>query len=238
MYSLEKYSLFELKEMAEKMNLSPRRSKTKMIEDISKAFQEYEEYKKEKVDKYTRKHQLGQKGKEGTTYLVIDNKGKEYAMKTFRSGKSSTNLYKEYCLQEKAAKYKIAPKVYDYDTVNKWILMQKMESHLFENLKVLSEDQQNEIIEIFNKLDNAKIFHNDANLTNFMIRKGKIYLIDYGFAKEITPKLEKSLGTSKPNYKLMSIAIIIKLKELGFSKPSYKNFLKCVSEEDKTKYGF
>jgi predicted Ser/Thr protein kinase len=238
MFRLEKYSLTELKDMAEKMDLPVRRSKTEMIQDISKAFQEYEEYKKEKKDKYTRKHQLGEKGKEGTTFLVVDKKGKEYAMKTFRKSKSSNTLTREYQLQKKASKEKIAPKVYDYDTVGKWIVMQKMDSHLFENITALDEDQQKSIIRIFKKLDKVGVFHNDANIINFMVRKGRIYLIDYGFAKEITPKLIKTLGTDRPNYKLMTIGMVLKLRELNFPRTSYKYFLSHISEEDKQKYGF
>jgi len=105
-YNLEKYNLTELRKMASRMDLPYRRSKTEMIKDISEAFFEYEEYKKEKVDKYIRHNQLGDKGKEGTTYLVTDTHGKEYAMKTFRKGKSSSRLYTEYSLQKKAGKNK------------------------------------------------------------------------------------------------------------------------------------
>lgn len=239
-YRLEKYNLSELKKMATKMDLPLRRSKTEMIEDISKAFGEYEEYKHEKLDKYSRHKQLGEKGKEGTTYLVTDHSGKEYAMKTFRKGKSSSKLYNEYSLQKKAGKAGVAPRVHDYDTVGKWILMEKMDSHLYEYLNksqgILTKKQQERLLEIFRKLDEINVFHNDANLCNYMIKNGEIYLIDYGFAKEITPELKKKLGTETPNSKLMLIGLILKLKECKCPEKSYKYLIRHINKEDQTKF--
>ena len=55
------------------------------------------------------------------------------------------------------------------------------------NDKTLTSEQQNRIIEIFNKLDEAEILHNDGNPLNFMINsQGIIYIIDFGFSKPIT----------------------------------------------------
>ncbi len=237
-FRLEKYNLTELKQMASRMDLPPRRSKTEMIKDISSAFAEYEEYKKDKIDRYTRISQLGEKGKEGTTYLVLDANGKEYAMKTFRKGKSSATLHREYSLQKKASRKGVAPKVYDYDTVGKWILMEKMDSHLITDLNHinLSKKQQERIIDIFKRLDDSRVLQGDANILNLMVKNGEIYLIDYGFAKEITPQLCKKLGTEHPNYHSMTIGFILKLKEHGASEKSYRYLLKHVSKEDKVKY--
>lgn len=239
-YRLEKYNLIELKQMAAKMDLPARRSKTEMIQDISSAFSEYEEYKKEKIDRYTKHKQLGEKGKEGTAYLVTDHHGKEYAMKTFRSGKSSTTLYKEYSLQKKAAKAGVAPRVYDYDTVGKWILMEKMDEHLYEQIDrekgIIHKKQQERLLEIFRKLDEVGVFHNDANICNYMTKNGEIYLIDYGFSKEITPKLKKKLSTEHPNSRLMLIGLILKLKERKIPVKSYKYLLGQVSKEDREKF--
>lgn len=239
-YCLEKYNLTELKQMGNRMELPPRRSKSEMIKDISDAFNEYEQYKKLKIDRYSRHQQLGSKGKEGTTYLAIDNKhGKEYAMKTFRKTKSSATLYREYSLQKKASKKGVAPKVYDYDTVGKWILMDRMDSHLIHDLNNinLTKSEQERIIDIFKKLDEAKVLQGDSNIFNLMVKNGEIYLIDYGFAKEITPELCKKLKTHHPNYHLMTIGFVIKLKELNATEKSYKYLLKHISNEDKKKYG-
>ena len=241
-YELEKYSFPELKKMGVDMGLPMRRSKMEMIKDISKAFKEYEEYKREKIDKYERCYQLGDKGKEGTTYLVKDKSGREYAMKTFRREKSSATLKKEYLLQKNASKKGIAPRVYDYDTVSKYIVMERMDRHLYEDIKkkgVLTKKNQERILEIFDKLDEAKVFHGDANILNYMIKGEDIYIIDFGFSKEITDELLKKLKTNRPNYHLMTIGLILKLKELenegksstGGKGISYKYLKRALPEE-------
>ena len=86
-------------------------------------------------------------------------------------------------------------------------------------------------------LFNNKIFHNDANLYNFMIKDKQLYIIDFGLAKEITPKLIKKLGTSRPNFKLMSIAMILKFKDLGIPIESYSYILNQMAYEDVKKFG-
>lgn len=238
--NLETFTLKKIHEYSERLSLQRRREKTKAIEDILVAMKEYEDYKTEKVDKYTRYEQLGSKGKEGTTYLVKDKEGKVYAMKTFRPAKSSQRLKEEYKLQKKASKVGVAPKVYDYDVVGKWIVMEKMDKHLLEVMKKkpLKKEQQERIVEICKHLDKIGVFHNDNNPANFMCKDDKIYLIDYGFAKEITPKLCKKLNTTEPNYKLMTVALILKFKEIGIDEKSYKYLLQHVSNADKVRYGF
>lgn len=238
-YNLEKYSLPELKQMAVKMELPMRRSKNEMIREITSAFKEYEDYKKEKIDKYTKYEQLGDKGKEGVTYLVKDKHGKEYAMKTFRKDKSSQTLKTEYSLQKKASKFCITPHVYDYDTVSKYIVMEKMDKHLYDEIKKkgsLSKKYQERILFIFEKLDKAGVFHGDANILNYMIKEGEVYIIDFGFSKEITPQLLKKLGTDKPNSHLMTVGLILKLKEIGMSENSYRYLQKALPVEYLRKY--
>lgn len=234
-YNLEEYSLRELRAMGERMDLAPRRSKQEMINDITIAFDEYEEYKRNKLDRYERKRQLGHRGKEGITYLVVDTKNREYAMKTFRKGKASSTLKREYALQRIASKKGVAPRVFDYDTVSKYIVMEKMDGHLHDEIArhkgVLYKYQQMRIIEIFSLLDSAKVFHNDANICNYMLKDKQIYLIDYGFAKEITPKVAKSLGTEHPNMTLMLLGLVLKLKEMNLAETSYKYLKACLSAE-------
>ena len=96
----------------------------------------------------------------------------KYAMKTFRPTKSSKKLRKEYELQEKAAIAGISPKVYDYDTVSKYILMERMDGHLFLGHKTtrLTKAQQLRIIYILKKLDEIGVFHDDINLLNFNLK--------------------------------------------------------------------
>lgn len=233
---LSSYSLPELKQIATRIDIPPRRSKSEMIKNIVETLKEYEDYKKDKVDKYTRHEQLGKKGKEGVTFRVTDKKGREYAMKTFRKTKASSTLEKECMLQKKASKKGIAPKIYDYDIVGKWILMERMDGHLFHSNTILTKKQQLELIDLFNKLDEVGVFHGDANLANYMVHNGEIKLIDYGFSKEINSKITKQFG-ERPNYRANTISMILKLKEHNLDPKGYKYLLRHVDQKDKDNYG-
>jgi hypothetical protein len=70
-----------------------------------------------------------------------------------------------------------------------------------------------------------------------MLKNGQIYLIDYGFSKEITPKLKKTLQTETPNARLMLIGLVLKLKEMKLPEKSYKYLIRYISDEDKEKFG-
>lgn len=237
---LEKYTLSELKKIGSKMDLPPRRSKKEMIREISKAFKEYENYKKNKLDKYTKNYRLGNKGKEGVTYLVTTKNGKEYAMKTFRKTKSSEILIREYNFQKQASRVGISPRVIENDTVSKYIIMEKMDCHLLDVIKKqkgnMTRTQQERIIDIFTKLDECKIFHGDSNLTNYMLKDNIIYIIDYGFSKEVNSNFIKKIGTSNPNMDIMLLGFILKLKELNCLTSSYKYLLKYLSQEHKKQF--
>ena len=237
---LYKTSFQDLKKMAREMNLPKRRSKEEYVKDILNAFSEYEEYKSNKLDKYTKICQLGNKGKEGITYLVRDNNNIEFAMKTFRKNKSSNTLKLEYTLQKKAASIGIAPRVVEYDSVSKYIVMEKMNQHLLDIMKKqkgnLTRNQQYEIINIFKKLDEVGVFHGDANILNYMTKNKQIYIIDFGYSKPITPKLIKKLGTDTPNIDIMTLGLILKLKELKCPPTSWKYLSKYISQQDIEKF--
>ena len=241
-YGLEKYNLTKLHSIGKSLGLRQRRSKKDMIADITSAFSEYEEYKRDKIDKYERLSQLGEKGKEGTTYLVKNTKtGEKQAMKTFKKSKSSTTLKKEYRLQRRAGKAGIAPQVHDIDIVSKYIVMDKMDKHLLDALRgeqkgVLYKYQQKRIFEIFQTLDNIGVFHGDANLNNYMLKGKVIYLIDYGFSKEITNKLKSKLKTDHPNAEIMLLGFILKLKERKLPEDSYKYLSSKLPKETRQKF--
>lgn len=238
---LEKNTFGDLKKMAKEMGLKSRKSKSEYIEDVQQAFGEYENYKTSKVDKYTRINQLGNKGKEGTTYLVRDLNNRELAMKTFRKTKSSKTLKNEYILQKKASNAGVAPRVVEYDSVSKYIVMEKMDLHLTDVMKKqkgnLLRSQQHQIIDIFEKLDKAGVFHADSNILNYMIKAKKIYLIDYGFSKEITPRLCKKLGTDSPNIRMMTLGLVLKLIEMKCPPSAWKYLKKYISEEEIQRFG-
>ena len=237
---LEKLSFSELKKMATDMNLDNKRSSGEYIIDIKRAFKEYEKYKTNKLDKYKKLNQIGNKGKEGICYLVKDYKDREFVMKTFRKTKSSNTLKTEYILQKTAATVGIAPRVVEYDSVSKYIVMEKMDEHLLDIIKKqknnLTKTQQLQIIEIYKKLDEVKVFHGDSNMLNYMTKDKKIYIIDFGFSKEINDKFIKKMGTDTPNITIMTIGFILKLKELKCLSTSWKYLKKYVSENDIIKF--
>ena len=239
---LEKYTCAELRILAEKMDLHVYRGKSDLIRVITEAFKEYEEYKKEKIDKYERLEQLGEKGKEGTTFLVRTKDGMEYAMKTFRKQKSSINLKKESDLQKMAAAMGVSPEVIEIDTVSKYIVMEKMDTRLVDVIKkqegVLTKHQQKQILSIYKKLDRARVFHGDANLLNYMCKGRKLYIIDFGMAKEITPSLIKKLGTEIPNMHIMTLGLALKLRDLKYNPSSYAYIVKHISEDHRSQFGF
>ena len=135
---LQTLTYSQLKELATIMELTPKRTKNELINDIIPRFREWENYKHDKIDHWQYIHQLGEKGKEGTTYLVKTNKfpagGQYYAMKTFSKKKSGQKLLLEAKLQQKAAEVGVAPQVVDIDPISKNIVMQCMDKHLWDML--------------------------------------------------------------------------------------------------------
>jgi len=238
---LHNLSYTDLKKIAEGMEIEIDKRKDGLINNILVCFRKYEEYRKEKIDKYKKIKQIGNEGKEGVTYLVKTSEGKQYAMKTFRKTKSSSKLRLEAELQKKAAELQVSPKVIEIDTVSKYIVMEKLDKHLYDVMKEqegnLTEDQQKDLIHIFKSLDEAKVFHGDSNILNYMYKKNKLYIIDFGMAKHIDSKLKKKLGTDTPNFSLMNLGFILKLKELECPEKAYTYLLTFVTDTDKVKYG-
>lgn len=213
------------------------RSKEKNIELLITKLKEENELDR----KYIKYEQLGLEGKDGICYAVINTKtGKRYAMKTFRRGKTNSKLKEEYYIQKLASKAKIAPKIYDFSdgsgsNKEKYIVMERMENHLFRNKMIPTKSQQNEILSLFKKLDKAKIFYGDPNVLNFMVKNKKIYIIDYGFSKIIDKKFIEKHGEN-PNFRIMTINLILTLIEKNCPSKGYKYLLRNVDEKDKIKY--
>lgn len=185
--------------------------------------------------KYKIGNQIGNTGKEAKTFSVTDSSRKEFAMKTFRKTKSGERIQEEVDFQKRCAALEISPRILDYSTSDKFIVMEKMDGHLYEIIKVhdgcLSEKIQKRVVEIFKLLDKAGVFHGDANVMNYMLKNGKVFIIDFGFSKEIDDALIKKLGTKTPNMTIMLLGFILKLKEMGCPKSSYNILLKYVKPE-------
>lgn len=227
--TLKKFTFHELRDMALKMGLKSRRSKELIIKDIL-----------ERQVKYEICEQLGDKGKEGVTYLVSSPGRTKYAMKTFRKQKSSNTLRKEAELQKIASNIGVAPIVYDINEEEKYIVMEKMNRHLLQDMKKqegdLTNKQQKDIVKIFKKLDDAKVFHGDSNILNYMYKGTKLYIIDFGMSKEINDRLIRKLGTSNPNIDIGLLGFILKLKQLHCPPSSYSYLKTFISGYERNRF--
>lgn len=229
----------ELKDIGKKLSIPIPKSKVQLISDIMICLRDYEAYKKDHMDCYKKIKQLGEKGKEGTSFLVEVADGTQYAMKTFRPQKSVATLTREAELQKKGATEGISPEVIDVDLVGKAIVMEKLDRHLVDVMRKnngLSEQYQRQIIGIYKKLDSVGVFHGDANLLNYMLKGRKLYIIDYGMARAITPSLVAKLGTDTPNLNIMTLGLVLKLRDMGYPRTSYEYLVSKLSHRQVEKF--
>jgi tRNA A-37 threonylcarbamoyl transferase component Bud32 len=115
--------------------------------------------------------------------------------------------------------------------------MEKMDYHLLDEINssggLLSEKRQKELVTLLKEMDRINVFQGDANLLNYMVKNDRLYVIDFGMAKENDIKLQKTTGTKTPNLKLMLLAFVIKLKESNAKEESFSFLKKFLSEEDR-----
>lgn len=189
--------------------------------------------------KYKVINQLGNKGKEGRTYLVQDKMGFQYAAKQFRKNKSVEKLKNELELQKKCSDNGISPKVIDYNFTEKYIVMEKMDCHLYDYMMqkgFLPEGYQKQIVDLLKKLDKIGVFQGDPNILNYMLKGSNIYIIDFGLAEHINSNLKKKVKSMNPNSELGLLSFILKLKDNGFKKNSYNILVKHISKATKTAF--
>ena len=247
----------ELKKKADKLQVE---YKSKVLKaDLEKLIKKAEDEKKKQKKKeskhrcsakktkteasknYEIKQQLGLRGRDGKTFLVLDKFGYEYAMKQFRSNKSIESILEEVSFQRKCSEIGLCPRIIDVDTKNKYIVMEKMDCHLLDEINsnggILTEKRQKELIHILNILDKLKVFHGDANILNYMIKNDKLYVIDFGLTKHIDEKLIQKVKTKTPNLKLMLTAFILKLKEANVNQQSFVCLKPYFSEKELKEFG-
>lgn len=163
--------------------------------------------------------QLGLDGKEGKTFEAITKKKfsgdildmnvsvparSTVAVKTFRPKKSVSRILKEAQLQQKCATVAASPAVLGVSTVEKYIVMSKMDSLPAETYqeKSLPEPLQYAICGLMGLMDEANVLHNDMNARNVMLdNDGRPWIIDFGLSKPITKAVIKKNGTH-PNIKV------------------------------------
>lgn len=189
---------------------------TKIFHQIQKDYTpEFLSLKKEGQPPYIRLSQLGKPGKEGTVYLVSHpTTMKSYAMKTFRKKKSGKTLEKEAYFQYLASMQGISPRIIEYNPVEKYIVMEALNRTLLDVIKTqgtLTVDQQRQIIQLYRQLDSIGVMLNDANPLNIMEKDGKLYTIDYGFAKFTDHKDFKDYPY--PNFQLMPLGLLLWMKK-------------------------
>jgi len=151
--------------------------------------------KQGRKDRWKVIRQLGESGKEGTVYEVKDNEtGKHCAMKEFKANKAQAPFKKEAKWQQLASEVEAGPAVLDVlPGAPPRMVMEAMSRTIQEVLTAqkgsLTQAQQEDIVALCGRLDEAMIYHNDANPLNLMEGKdGKFKWIDYGMSKEINVK--------------------------------------------------
>ena len=154
--------------------------------------------------------QLGEDGKDGKTYLVTLKKaysGEKYklkrntriAIKTFKPKKSIAKIKKEIEFQNKAAKAGVSIPVYDANMTEKYIAMPVLHSLPAKVYHKLPEEIEYQLCALMVRLDNINVLHGDMNALNVMTdTNGRVYMIDFGFAKSITKTIRSKHG-QQPN---------------------------------------
>ena len=144
----------------------------------------------------------GKKGKEGTTF-----RAGQYAVKLFKATKSEKKISEEAEKQSMAAAFGVAPAVHYVSTTEKFIVMDALKETIVErgkreNWTVLPDEYAAQLYALCKRLDAAGVVQNDGNPLNLMLDgNGRMYIIDYGFAKKITAAVKKKRG-SQPNINL------------------------------------
>ncbi len=228
MDELEELDTQSLKTIAQKFKVSHRGDKNTVIHNIYDRYCDIKKY-----ISYTYIKQLGHEGKDGRTFLALNDQNQQVAIKIFRKNKKSAAIEREVKLQKIAAEYGISPKILDYDGDGKYIVMEKLDINLYDCFRKqngqLTTSQQKSIIALFHKLDQCKVFHGDPNPLNFMKKDKKWYVIDFGFAKPINKNTIVRYGET-PNIKFMPFGFLLKLR--GVHKDAKLEYIESFCTKD------
>jgi serine/threonine protein kinase len=212
---LSELPISSLKMIAKKFGIKITHCKNK--NEITKVLQTfYDDI--QKFHDYSYIKQLGSQGKDGRTFKARHVNGNEYAVKIFKKSKNSKRIRKEVDIQQHAAEFGVSVPVFDWSDTSKYVSMDILDKTLFdyfiEQNGELTIKQQQDVISLLQRMDDAGVFHADPNPLNFMYKKKKLYLIDFGFSSFIDKKCVTKYGAT-PNMKYMPLGLIIHLKKIN-----------------------
>jgi serine/threonine protein kinase len=211
---IDSLTVAELKHIKSKYNIECRSlKKVDLVEGIKKCCNAWKKFRD-----YTYIKQLGSAGKDGRTFKARHDNGKIYAIKIFKDSKSPNSIEREIELQQKASQFKICPRIHDYDADGRYIVMDMLDTTLYDIFLrqngQLTDKQQITIIKLFQQLDECNVFHADPNPLNFMQKNNKWFIIDFGFSKHINSKCIKKYGAN-PNMKYMPSGLVVYLRRIN-----------------------
>lgn len=166
-----------------------------------------------------KKSPIIKRGKDGA--ICKEKKGKDDVVyKVFRKDKNKKDIKNEIKWMKKGHELGISPAIYEYnvDVDHPYIVMEEMDKTLYDHMKddcVISDDFQRQMIDILETLDKNFIFHGDISPLNFMTSKRdplKLYIIDYGMAKEMNKKFVEE-HSENANIKQGITFFILKIRE-------------------------
>lgn len=190
--------------------------------------------------------QIG-KGAQGTVFEAWKSGKSEsvFVAKVFKRKKSLAKVLTEASLQQKAANVHAAPAVIEViEEIPYKIIMQKMAGSVHDLLRrqngKLTQEQQHSIVQLCDRLDGAKVYHNDYNSSNLMVTdSAEFRFVDYGLSRtfddkgEAFTKDQQRLWTMQPNrlfglqYLLNSATQgLVPRKHLLFPVPVIQNAIK------------
>ena len=173
---------------------------------------------------------LGQTGKDGETWKVLDEKGNKYACKIFTATKSEKLIKKEINYQKQMGDSGVSPRVIWEG--NKCFLMEMVNGPILSKAKIkkYTEKDVKDLVEIAYALAKAKIPYSDGNVKmNVMydMDKNRWMLIDFGMvhAHSVMKKEAKQKKiTIEKEYLLNAFNILIHVEILIMNKIYGKNF--------------
>lgn len=126
-------------------------------------------------------------GGQGATAVVRGPEGVAVT-KQFKPKKSVARIQKEIAFGRRAAAAGFGPRILLVDIAHRMFIMEAMDETLcgrwVRQGKRLTWEQMEELADLVRRCREAGIYHNDHKCLNIMLKDGRMFLIDYGFAKE------------------------------------------------------